>query len=123
MNVSKQTGRLSVDCGLFAMAAITCLALGADPTIVVFDLQQLRRHLIKSLETNKINLFPVIKTRRPRSKVCQVEKCTIYCTCRQADYGPKLIECKTCEKWFHLECITKPENLEEDDSFCSACST
>ena len=121
MNVAKQTG--SVDCGLFALATITCLALGNDPTTVVFDQKQLRHHLIKSMETNTISSFPVIKTRRPKSKVSKVQTCIIYCVCRQADYGPELIQCNTCKKWFHLgDCFKKPDN-DYDDWFCTACTT
>ena len=35
MNMSKQSG--SVDCALYAMATLTHLAHGKDPTTIVFD--------------------------------------------------------------------------------------
>lgn len=49
MNVSKQSG--SVDCGLYAIATITSLALGKDPTTEVFHQDKMRSHLIKIFET------------------------------------------------------------------------
>ena len=49
MNVSKQIG--TIDCTLFAMANVTHLALGEDPTRVVFYQDERKPHLIKVLET------------------------------------------------------------------------
>ena len=40
MNVGKQVG--GVDCGLYAIAFITHLALGKDPTSIVFSQADLR---------------------------------------------------------------------------------
>ena len=40
MNVAKQTG--VVNCGLYAIATVTCLALGDDPATVVFNNDELR---------------------------------------------------------------------------------
>ena len=57
MNIQKQTG--SSDCALFAMACIKHLAMGKDPTSVIFRQSELRLHLIKSLETKTIKQFPV----------------------------------------------------------------
>lgn len=63
MNVNKQTG--SVDCGLYAIAAVTCMLFNEDPTGFVFDQKELRLHFVKILETKSISSFPVLKTRRP----------------------------------------------------------
>jgi len=44
MNMSKQSG--SVDCALYAMATLTHLAHGKDPTTVVFDQDEMRPDLL-----------------------------------------------------------------------------
>ena len=83
MNVSKQTG--STDCALFAMANLTHLALGEDPTMVVLNQDELRPHLIMMLEKGNVALFPVMKRRRPRSSESKVESIKVYCHCRMPD--------------------------------------
>ena len=83
MNVAKQTG--ASDCGLYALAAMTCLAVGVDPVTVVFDNEELRPHLAK------VTPFPVKKRRRPADPVASVQDCLIYCCCRLIDAGEKMV--------------------------------
>ena len=71
MNTSKQTG--AADCALYAMATITSLALDIDPLFVVFNQEELRPHLAKTLETGKVTQFPTVKRRRPATRVSKVE--------------------------------------------------
>ena len=59
MNITQQTG--TTDCALYAMSTITCLALGIDPVTIILNKDELRPHLVKSLETRTISLFPVKK--------------------------------------------------------------
>ena len=61
MNTVKQTG--STDCGLYAIATLTCLALEIDPVSLGFDQEQLRTHMIKCTEKREISVFPVTKRR------------------------------------------------------------
>ena len=68
MNISKHT-----DCGLFAMANLTLLALKMDPTTVVYEQKDLRQHLIQSFEKRAITPFPISKTRRPASSVSYIQ--------------------------------------------------
>lgn len=67
MNVQKQIG--VVNCGLHAIATVTCLALGHDPTTVVFNDDEFRPHLLNIFETKKISAFPVNKRRKPQSSI------------------------------------------------------
>ena len=59
MNIAKQVG--VVNCGLHAVAILTCLALKKDPTTIVLDNDELRPHLLNIFETKKISAFPVKK--------------------------------------------------------------
>ena len=47
------------DCALFAMDNLTHLALGKDPTKVIFNQDELRSHLITILKTGNVTAFPV----------------------------------------------------------------
>ena len=62
-NVTKQSG--SSDCGLYAIAYITHLAFGLDPSLFVFRQESLRGHFIWCLENKMLNTFPILRERRP----------------------------------------------------------
>ena len=64
----------------------------------------MRSHLIKALESKKINTFSFYKeywgvTRRP------VERIKVYCICRIPDNGKKMVSCNRCKEWFHIKCV------------------
>lgn len=100
MNVSKQTG--STDCALFAMANLTHLALGEDPTGVVFNQEELRPHLAKMVETGNVVDFSVLKKRWPTSKEHKVEPLKLHCHCRMPDDGDVMIGCNNCNEWYTI---------------------
>ena len=58
-SVSKQSG--SSDCGLYAVANITHIAFGDDPSLVIFNQSKMREHLLKCLEEQKMQSFPILK--------------------------------------------------------------
>ena len=123
MNVSKQTG--STDCALFAMAYLTHLALGEDPTTVIFRQAELRLHLIKLLESGIVTTFPILKKRR-QSGVHHSEKFNIYCQCRLPDTGKLMVCCDICSLWYHEPCIKDElsiSKLQEETWACSKCKT
>ncbi len=100
MNLARQIG--SVDCGLYTLATLTCLATGVDPTCVVFDQDELRPHLVKVLEHGTVSAFPVKKKRRPADLVSM--ECKVYCHCRLNENDSGMICCDHCQEWFHFEC-------------------
>ena len=61
-NVAKQSGTL--DCGVYAIAFITHIANGLDPSLYVFDQGKVREHLTKCFEKRKLETFPVCRKRR-----------------------------------------------------------
>ena len=48
------------DCGVFSIAFATCIVYGRDPSIVTFDVPQMRPHLSECLKTGVISPFPQI---------------------------------------------------------------
>ena len=123
MNTTKQSG--AADCGLYAVAVASCLALEEDPTTIVFNQQELRSHFSHVLEKGEVKLFPVKQRRRPESKVCGTETVSVYCYCRMPDHGKLMVECSTCSDWFHEECIREeiPAQSRDEWSFmCTSCN-
>jgi hypothetical protein len=47
------------DCGVFAIAFATSLALGTDPRYITFDVPRMRPHLTACLKDGKISMFPI----------------------------------------------------------------
>lgn len=119
MNVSRQAG--VTDCALFAMAFTTHLAFGKDPTTAVFDQNELRSHLLVMLSSGKVSTFPVLKRRRPSSRVLKVESFDIYCYCRMPDDGNVMVCCDQCNEWYHHKCAKGTENLSDVSWYCSKC--
>ena len=85
MNVAKQSG--SVDCGLYALAMLTCLLLNTDPTTIVFESDEMRPHLVQILQCGKVSMFPIRKHRQPTDKVLRNQEIQIYCYCRLPDWA------------------------------------
>ena len=61
-NTNKQAG--FDDCGLFAAAYCTSLAHGQNPSSFVYDQAAMRTHLVRCLETQKVEPFPIVRQRR-----------------------------------------------------------
>ena len=103
MNVQKQLG--ASDCGLMAIAFITCLLFEQDPVNVKFNQEHMRQHLINCLQSGVIKPFPVHTYRSVRNRVLSTVRETIYCSCRQIYVtGDNLIECTVCQSWYHPNC-------------------
>ena len=115
----QQVGR--TDCGVFSIAAAYSAALGIEPHLVTFDADEIRGHLERCFENEKLTLFPSIKM--------PVQKCRgkhvfihVYCVCGLPEsYDTQMIECEQCQKWFHFKCM---KLVTEPDSWvCPQCST
>ena len=56
--VAMQCQKGTKDCGLFAIAIMTSLVFGEDPSTVHYDQDNLRRHLIDCITKGELSLFP-----------------------------------------------------------------
>ena len=88
------------DCGVHALAMATSLAHGADPTQLTYC--EPRRHLQQCFASGHLLPFPSV----PRYFVADdvIEHLPLYCACRNVDDGKPMIECDSCDLWFHLSC-------------------
>ncbi|KAK4519909.1 Proteasome subunit alpha type-6 [Mucor velutinosus] len=62
---------------------------------------------------------PLKKKRATRAK-------KLYCTCQRPYNGEPMVQCDTCEEWFHCNCVDfNPDNQEDDeeniDWVCNQC--
>ena len=97
-NVTKQTG-LS-DCGLFAIAYITHIAFGMNPSSCVFQQSSMREHFLKCLEDKKMQPFPVSNRKRRTSVSHKIIEEPVYCYCRCPNVGEKMFGCDgICGGW------------------------
>ena len=126
MDVPIQSG--TYDCGLFAIAFATALALGEKPELFFFDQSKMRAHLWQCLERGKMEMFPVVRKRRvKKSSVKTVEQVPVYCKCRMPELpGERMIECSMCKDWYHMDtCVggaPLPSHLDSSLSwFCNKC--
>ena len=53
MNIQQQTN--AYDCGIYAIACATELALGFDPVLCSWDCEHMREHLLNCLERGKMD--------------------------------------------------------------------
>lgn len=120
-NVTKQSG--SSDCGLFATAYITHIAFGLNPSLCVFQQSSMRAHLLKCLESKRMELFPVQRERRlSLTIVPKVAQIKVHCYCRCPDDGSKMIGCDgDCGERFHVKCIKSPVHRNKR-WFCNNCN-
>ena len=75
-----------VNCGLHAIARVTCLALGNDPTTVVFNNDEFWPHFLNIFKT-KISAFLTKKRRKPQSNISKEIVYDVFCYCRLPEKG------------------------------------
>lgn len=110
----RQTG--SRDCGLFAIAAVTSLCHGKEPSMLLFDQTKLREHFVRCVREGQLTEFPVVSTnRKTTTTVVERKRVNLHCECRLPDNGQeKMAQCSTCKKWFHKSCLKIPEKVFEN---------
>ncbi len=100
VNVDRQPN--SSDCGVFALAFATELAHNSDPTLFCWDINEMRKHLIKHLinclERGQMTPFPKHSKRRLRLGQ------RVRLGCRMPDNGG--VRCAICLVWYHMTCVS-----------------
>ena len=119
--VQRQKG--SNDCGLFALAFATSLCIGDDPSQLNYIQDKLRPHLITCLEKNCLTFFPTCQLTKRCPRVSTQKKFPVYCLCRQPEAnGDRMVQCASCQEWFHDECENVPDDVWNDEDYLWNCS-
>ena len=107
------------DCGIYAAAFATSLAVGNDPLSIRYECN-IRSHLANCLEVGQQTPFgnKIIQARLPR--IVHSKNVDIYCECRGTDDGSLMVQCDTCKKWFHMQCVNDNKNTTTE-WFCRQC--
>lgn len=75
------------NCGVFGLAFGTALAFGQNPSVLVYDVKEIREHIKKCLKEKDIWPFPVKGKRGTKSERVSVLSFKVYCHCRRTDTG------------------------------------
>lgn len=120
LNMQQQRGESG--CGLFALAFVTAVCHGDDPTSLYFDQESMHTHLITEIESGEATPFPVIKTQTRRKHLIDTVCIDLRCVCRLPDNGTPMFQCNKCLCRFHAACVHTVTNpLEEEPWFCQTC--
>ena len=111
------------DCGLFAVAFATSICCGVDPTTVAFEQRFMREHFLDCLQTKTMTMFPVRNNLR-RPKQPKKENVSVFCVCRLIDDGTQMVQCSSCQEWYHQTCVRVPQHILESEELewqCASC--
>ena len=127
MSLAKvQFQKTAVDCGVYALAFLTDLCHGIDPTTCDYaSAQELRNHLIYCFRQGTMSPFP--STTRSKPEAPLILSLPVYCSCRmpfvvehltkkQIPKGEdtEMIQCDFCNNWYHYSCVKlSNEELQE----------
>lgn len=105
------------DCGVYALAFLTDLCHGIDPTTCDYaSAQELRKHLIHCFKQGTMSPFP--STTRGKPEPPLMISLPVYCSCRMPfvlehltkkqipkDEDTGMIQCDFCNNWYHHSCV------------------
>ncbi len=95
------------------------LALGQDPSLIVFDSKKIRDHLKQCFKSGKLAAFPMLNSlrsnRQTRKKIVTVN---VICICRRTEFKLKtandnwdIEQCEMCREKFHRMCVKIPKTV------------
>lgn len=92
------------DCGLFALATACALCHGQDPSKLEFEQKSMRSHLLSAFDKKNLSPFPS-RPKVKRARISRKESVKVYCVCRLTDDGSRMVQCTSCQEWYHVSCI------------------
>jgi hypothetical protein len=101
-------------CGLYALANLFELYLSSTTdNNQNFVLKSMRKHIAGTLLTGKITAFPKRSKRgvtRDKETVLKASTITTYCFCNMPQcFDLRMIQCASCNVWFHPKCLGHPK--------------
>ena len=113
----------SRDCGVYSIAFAYHAALGSDLSSLNLDNRKMRKHLIDDcFDKEELSPFPTICDDISLNR-CNIKNIFIplYCICGLPElYDDKMIQCITCDQWYHFKCINM-KKIDPEYWKCSKC--
>ena len=103
MKLTKQIG--SNDCGLYAIAIATALVYEVDPSTLLFEQNEMRKHLVNCFMRQHLTQFPTKKTRRTTNSILSTVTVYVCPACKLTGNGIDMVQCEQCEIWYHNPCV------------------
>ena len=102
-----------VDCGLFAIANATEFCFTKKINFVDFDNAKLRGHWLDCMKRGVLTQFPRRSSRPKKTREeDEITKVRVYCPCRLPEPFGNMIECESCQKWYHFVSINVDEGYK-----------
>ena len=80
----------------------------------------LRSHLLHCLENGNLTQFPQRERKKKEPKPLWQSTFVVFCCCRLPESG-KMIQCGSCDEWFHSECVKVPNTVWENTNIAWQC--
>ena len=108
------------DSGIAAIMFALATARNLDPQIINFDYKHIRKRLIECFEN--LSFTSITFEDSPCRKLKRKFDFTVplFCHCNKPDMGECMIQCGTCENWFHMS--SEGVEVESKDWKCKVCS-
>ena len=106
--MQQQEGAL--DCGLFSIATAYHMARGDGQQR--FDQSLMRQHLMACFEKQALSPFPQVAGKKLSISVMK----HLFIP---ESYGSRMVQCDSCDVWFHFKCISITE--EPEHFVCTLC--
>ncbi len=117
----QQQSNLS-NCGVFSVAFAYALCKGHPPELCMFNEGRLRSQLYASLTKNCISFSIKIRESEAQANVTKTAV-PVYCVCRTAHYKELMVQCCSCQQWYHPTCVYIPKTVIGTDQVwqCVTC--
>ena len=118
--VQQQKG--TTDCGLYAIAFAVHAAFGDDVMNLEFDQTQMRSHLLQCFRKKELVHFPTTRKHSWRNNHFPYREVEVFCSCQMPDSYGDMIQCDTCEHWYHIRCVRLSSTPKDTELWnCSSC--
>ena len=97
------------DCGVFAISVCIALANDVDPCELRWRQANMRNHLRKCIESERLSTPPTVPSRLGKKIQTNLKHeyvIKLWCLCRLPEFAFRnMIMCPECKQWFHKPCV------------------
>ena len=111
-----------VNCGLFALAFAYEVRNNKDPKAITFHESKMRQRQYFLTCLEKGPFLSAQRKTQVRHRTLE-GAINVFCSCRLPDSDDKMLQCDSCEEWYHFTCIEGADQLSQNTTWhCPVCS-